>query len=133
MLHRKRVHKVNLPARRLAGPGLRAFFRIMEAWQIEEPLQVRILGATQPTYVRWKRDPDRARLPRDTLERISYVLGIYKSLQILLPDPRIADRWVRQPNLHPLFVGLPPIARMGAGLVADLYVVREHLRDELDD
>jgi len=104
----------------------------MDAWRAEERLRMRILGATRSTYFRWKREPGRVRLPRDTLERLSYVLGIYKSLQILLPDPEAADRWVRQPNRHPLFAGRPPLERLSAGLVADLYVVRQHLHAEHD-
>lgn len=92
---------------------------------------MRILGATRSTYARWKRHPDRARPTRDTLERIAYVLGIFKSLQILLPDPPIADGWVRQPNTHPLFDGTPPLERLSAGRVADLYVVHQYLQAEL--
>jgi hypothetical protein len=114
----------------LSGPGLRAFFRIMDSWQVAEPARMHILGATRSTYFRWKRDPDLARMPRDTLERISYVLGIYKALQIHLPDPGAADRWVNQTNQHPVFAGQTPLQRMSGGQVADLYVVRQHLDAE---
>jgi len=74
----------------------------------------------------WKRNRD-GHLTRDTLERISYVLGIYKSLQILLPDPAAADGWIRRPNDAPPFGGKPALARMLSGNVADLYVVRKFL------
>ena len=61
------------------------------------------------------------------LERLSYLLGIYKSLQILLPDPVAADAWVRRPNTALLFGGRSALERMLSGQVADLYVVREYL------
>ena len=64
---------------------------------------------------------------RDVLERVSYVLGIYKALQILLPDERAADAWVHQPNTAPLFAGRPALDRMLSGNVADLFVVRSYL------
>ena len=52
-----------------------------------------------------------AKLSRDTLERISYILGIWKALQILLPDPAAADAWIRKPNAAPLFSGKPALER----------------------
>ena len=64
-------------------------------------------------------------LSRDTLERLSYLLGIYKALQILLPDPAAADAWVRRPNAAPLFAGRSALDRMLAGNVSDLSAVRQ--------
>ena len=63
----------------------------------------------------------------DTLERISYVLGIYKALQILLPDAARADAWVRQPNSAGPFGGRSALERMMGGNVGDLFVVRQYL------
>lgn len=122
-----------LPAtqpKNIAGPGLRTVLRIMDAWQLGEATRLRLLGIPRATYYRWKRDPDQARLSRDTVERISYLLGIYKALQILLPKAEAADSWVQRPNTNPLFAGRPPIERMAAGHVADLYVVRQYLDAE---
>ena len=66
-------------------------------------------------------------ISRDTLERLSNLLGIYKSLQILLPEPAAADGWVRKPNAAPLFGGRSALARMLAGNVSDLHLVRCYL------
>jgi hypothetical protein len=66
-------------------------------------------------------------LPRDTLERLSNLLGIYKSLQILLPDAAAADAWVRQPNSAAPFGGRSALERMLAGNVSDLNLVRRYL------
>lgn len=110
-----------------AGAGLRTFFRIMEGWDVPEPTRIKLLAVPRTTYYRWKRDPSQARLSQDTVERLSYVLGIYKALQILLPDAQVADTWVKQPNANPLFSGRPPLDRMAAGHVADLYTVRQYL------
>lgn len=110
-----------------AGAGLRAFFRIMDAWDVPEATRITLLAVPRTTYYRWKRDPSQARLSRDTVERLSYVLGIYKALQILLPDPLLADTWVKRPNANALFSGRPPLDRMAAGHVADLYTVRHYL------
>ena len=55
------------------------------------------------------------------------MLGIYKALQILLPDERAADEWVRRPNSAVPFGGRSALERMSSGQVADLYVVRQYL------
>jgi hypothetical protein len=113
--------------RSLAAPALRTFFRIAEAWRLSAAEQMTLLGASRSTYFKWRKAPQAAALPRDTLERISYVLGIYKALQILLPNPEQADGWVRRPNQAPLFAGGSALDRMLSGNVADLYVVRQYL------
>ena len=111
----------------LGGPGLRAFANIAEAWGLSVAEQLKLLGiASRSTFFKWRRERE-PRLPQDTLERLSYLLGIYKSLQILLPDTRAADAWVRQPNSAPPFGGNSALERMLSGQVADLYVVRQYL------
>jgi uncharacterized protein (DUF2384 family) len=117
-----------LPA--AGGAGLRAFTRIAELWRLSIAEQLRLLGvASRSTFFKWRRDPD-PRLPRDTLERLSYLLGIYKALQILFPDPAAADAWLRRPNDAPLFGGRSALQRMLGGQVADLYLVRQYLDAE---
>lgn len=111
----------------LSGPALRTFFRIAELWGLSTDEQMTLLGVSaRSTFFKWKKDAD-AVLPKDTLERISYVLGIYKALQILLRDEKAADTWVKRPNTAPLFGGRSALDRMLSGQVADLFVVRQYL------
>lgn len=111
----------------LAGPALRTFFRIADAWGLTVAEQMVLLGGPpRSTFYKW-REGGAPRLPRDVLERISYVLGIYKALQVLFPDPARADAWVRRPNDAPLFGGRSALDRLLSGNVADLYVVRQYL------
>jgi hypothetical protein len=109
------------------GAGLRAFAKIAELWHLSVPEQLALLGITsRSTYFKWRKEPN-PRLPRDTLERLSYLLGIYKALQLLLPDTQAADEWVRRSNDAPLFGGKSALERMLSGNVADLYIVRQYL------
>ena len=113
--------------RGLSGPALRTFFRIVDLWDLSVDEQMTLLGLTaKSTFYKWKKNPNTV-LPRDALERISYVVGIYKALQILLPDKGAADRWVKQPNSALTFGGRSALERMMSGQVADLYIVREYL------
>jgi hypothetical protein len=112
---------------RLSGPALRTFFRIADAWKLNSEDARTLLGSpSRSTFFHWKKAGE-GQLGRDTLERISYILGIYKALQILLPEASAADAWVRQPNSAPLFGGKPALDRMLSGNVSDLYVVRQYL------
>lgn len=109
----------------LTGPALRTFFRIADAWKLKEQEQMRILGLdSRSTFQTWKRGAVAA-IPKDALERISYVMGIYKGLQILVP--KTADDWVRKPNSSPIFGGRSALDRMASGNVSDLYVVRQYI------
>jgi hypothetical protein len=111
----------------LAGPALRAFFRLAERWKLRVADQRKLLGdPPESTFYKWKRERDGA-LSRDTLERISYLLGIFKALAILFPQPERADGWLRKPNDAPTFGGKTALERMLSGNVADLYVVRQYL------
>lgn len=108
-------------------PALKAFFRIADRWKLDVEQQLNLLGApARSTFFKWKKDQD-GHLSMDTLERISYLLGIFKALHILLPDEDAADAWVKKPNAAPIFAGTAALDRMLSGHVSDLYVVRQYL------
>lgn len=108
-------------------PALKAFFKLAERWKLSQEEQMTLLGLTaRSTYFKWRQELD-GRLTMDTLERISYLLGIFKSLHILLPDEDAADAWVRKPNAARMFGGKSALDRMLSGHVSDLYVVRQYL------
>lgn len=111
-------------------PAFRTFFRIADLWKLSVDEQMKLLGLTsRSTYYKWKSEPPK-RLTPDLLERLSYLFGIYKDLQVLLPDPGAADAWIRKPNSTPLFNGRSALDRLLSGHVADLYVVRRYLDAE---
>jgi Antitoxin Xre-like helix-turn-helix domain/Antitoxin Xre/MbcA/ParS C-terminal toxin-binding domain len=115
-------------SRDLSAAGLRAFFNIARDWGLSTDEQMVLLGAPgRSTFFKWKSAPEAADLKRDTLERLSYLLGIYKALQILLPAATAADAWVKKPNSAPLFGGKSALDRMLGGNVADLVAVRQYL------
>ena len=112
---------------RASGPAIRTFERIADAWELRPGERQTLLGIPRSTYFKYVRDPGSARLSPDTLERISYIFGAYKALQILLPRKEAADQWIRRPNDAPYFNGQAPLKLMLAGKVADLYLVRRYL------
>ena len=112
-------------AERTSAVAKRGFFRIAELWGMTADQMRVILGAPgRSTFYNWKKG-EGGLLPRDTLERISYVLGIYKGLQVLFPDAHQADAWISKPNQA--FGGRSALDRMLAGNVADLQAVRAYV------
>ena len=124
------VRSTSAPAKdvmKLGGPALRTFFNLAKTWNLTEREQMRLLGlASRSTLHAWKSGRV-TKVSRDTMERISYLLGIFKAINILLPDAQRADEWVRLPNAAPLFGGRSALDRMTTGNIGDLYVVRQYL------
>ncbi|NRF68181.1 DUF2384 domain-containing protein [Aquincola sp. S2] len=110
-----------------AGAALRTFFNISKAWALTAAEEQTLLGVQRSTLYAWRAGDYPARLDAATLERLSYVFGIYSALHVLFPVPERADAWLRKPNDAPLFGGSPALARMLGGRVADLFQVRQYL------
>jgi hypothetical protein len=118
----------------LSATALTAFFNIAAAWNLSADDERTLLGSPpRSTFFKWK--SERAaklppKLPQDTLERISYVMGIYKALHILLPTSDAADAWINKPNTAAITNGKTALERMRGGRVIDLADVRRYLDAE---
>jgi len=112
-------------ASELEEVGLRAFFRIISLWNLGEKDAMVLLGQpSRATFYNWKKGNVR-QVPYDTMRRISYLLGIYKALQILFKSTDQADLWVHKENAA--FGGQSALQRLLGGDVNDLAVVRQYL------
>lgn len=113
---------------RLASAALQGFFNLSERWALSAIQERTLLGSPpESTFYKWKAERTARRLSRDVLDRISYLLGIYKALHILLPSSRAADEWVKKPNKAPFFHGQSALQRMLGGSLVDLADVRRYL------
>jgi hypothetical protein len=113
--------------RRLSAPAMRSFVNIARLWGLSNDEQRALLGwPPESTFYNYKAGKVTI-LNYDTLIRISLVLGIYKDLQILYPEPGLADGWVRLPNSNPMFGGRPALALMIENGMDGLYQVRRLL------
>ncbi|WP_445571016.1 MbcA/ParS/Xre antitoxin family protein [Pseudomonas sp. E102] len=109
--------------------ALKFFFNLMELWSCSVEQQRTLLGKVgNTTFYKYKQLPENVRLPRDTLERISYLMGIHKALSIIFSNSR--DRvyqWVSSPNAAAPFNGQSALSYMLAGRVVDIADVRRYL------
>ncbi len=111
---------------RLGPSALRAFFNIAERWDVRDEDAMRLLGGmASSTYYAMKKSRTRA-LDPDTMLRISYLVGIFKALNILHMES-LADRWIGLPNKNPMFAGVTPLDYMMRGGIPALQAVRRLL------
>lgn len=114
--------------KRIASAALQVFFNLSEKWGLQAKEERLLLGdPAESTFYAWKAERAASKLSRDTLERISYLMGIYKALNILLPNEQAANEWLKKPNEAPMFSGDTALNRMLAGNVSDLADVRRYL------
>ncbi len=118
-------------AERRATAGLRTAFNVFDKLRISvDEGRVLLGGVSRSTYHRWKKSPASATVSRDLEERLSYILGIYKALRILVPDERQRRLFLRRQNTAPICGGATPLDVMLRGRVSDLYRVRRWLDGE---
>jgi hypothetical protein len=113
--------------RKLSAPALRGFFNIARAWELSVHEERALLGWPPPSTFHKYKSGDPGVLSFDTLTRVSLVLGIYKALHILYPEPAFADRWMRMPNSHATFGGVMPLTLVADAGIDGLFQIRRLL------
>ncbi len=100
-----------------------SLYQLVKRFEFTEG-EARILMGEMPrsTYTTAK-----AKLSRDQKERVSYLLGIYKSLRILFDDGDQARTWINRPNSLPPFNGMTPREYLLDGSIVRLSEVRKFL------
>jgi hypothetical protein len=94
---------------RMNSSAIAAFFNIMSKWDVsEEDARALLGGVSIRQFHDIKKNPQRA-LDADMLGRISYLVGIFKALNILYSEI-LADAWIQRPNSNPIFGGHTPLA-----------------------
>ena len=108
---------------------VKLFFGITGEWSLTDVQRCRLAGITTRTTLRnWRQRvaaSEPVKLSPDTFERLSYIAGVYKALQLLFQDPEQWKNWVRKPNSD--FGGQSALQRMLGGRVVDLADVRRYL------
>lgn len=112
---------------RLAAAGMRALVRLSELWNLTLAQQATLLGASSPDQCATWLNGDVEGADVELLERLSYLLGIYKALKTLGAGTDGGRLWLRGPNQSVTFNGGSPLDRMLHGDVRDLAAVREYL------
>ncbi len=113
--------------KRLSASGLKALFNIAECWKLRsEDVRELLGGVANGSYFEMKKNPGSKVLDADQMLRVSYLIGIFKALNIL-HSQQLADEWVRLPNSNRIFGGRTPLEYMIRGGVPAMQTVRRLL------
>ena len=111
---------------RLSPAAIRTFFNIVYRWHVrDEDARQLLVGMSNGPYYTMKRNPERA-LDTDRLQRVSYLIGIFKALNILYSE-KLADAWMQLPNSNRIFGGQTPLAYVIKGGLPAMQTVRRLL------
>ena len=111
---------------RLSPAAIRVFLNIMEQWGVRDEAARQLLGGmSNGTFYAMKKDARRV-LDEDKLRRISYLVGIFKALNILHGEA-LADRWMVLPNRNRIFGGITPLEYLIRGGLPAFQMVRRLL------
>ena len=111
---------------RLSPSAVRAFFNIIARWGLRDEDAKQLLGGlSNGPYYEMKKRPNRV-LDTDRLLRISYLIGMFKALNILY-SKKLADEWMRLPNTNRIFGGQTPLAYIIKGGLPAMQTVRRLL------
>ena len=111
---------------RLSAGAARAFFNIMTRWGVRDEDARQLLGGiSNGAFYALKKNPDRA-LDEDRLRRVSYLVGIFKALNILYSED-LADRWMKLANKNRIFGGATPLDYLIRGGLPAFETVRRLL------
>ena len=113
-----------------AAAGVRTYGRIADAWGLSTQERSALIGLNEVEYAAAFANPKG--VSGDSLLGIGLVLGVYKALHTLFPDPAQADGWIRRPNSAPLFDGRPALDVMLSGNDR-LAMVRAYLAAQTDN
>ena len=107
--------------------ALKAFFNITQEWGCSSADRQKLLGEVARSTLNNYAKLPAVRLNRDVIERISYIMGIYKALNILYPNRELANRWIHQPNRALPFNGTSALEFMTRGSIIHLAETRRYL------
>lgn len=111
---------------RLSPAAIRTFFNIMDCWAIRDEDARNLLGGvSNGMFYDMKKNPDRI-LDTDRLLRVSYLIGIFKALNILYSE-KLANSWIQLTNTNPVFGNQTPLAYMLKGGLPAMLTVRRLL------
>lgn len=114
-----------------SATALKAVLNILDKWQCSTEEKKALLGIdADSTFFKYQRSPEKARVSKDMLERLSYLLNIHGALRILFSATDSIYGWVRKPNGHPFYAGRSAMDVMLQGRVVDLYDVMSRLNSE---
>src|SRR5690554_4625122 len=106
--------------------ALKGFFGICREWGCTQEEMMQLLGGVSHSTLAQYQTLPHVTLSQDTLERISYILGIYESLRVMYSTAERANRRVRLETSEVPFSGTSALDFMAQGSMKHLMETRRY-------
>jgi uncharacterized protein (DUF2384 family) len=111
---------------RLSPAAIEAFFKIVENWNLRNEDAMALLGGiSNGRYYQLKRSR-KGILTQDELTRVSFLIGIFKALNILFSS-KLANQWISRSNSNPMFRDASPLSILIQGGLPAMMGIRRLL------
>src|SRR5258707_14452940 len=111
---------------RLSPAAIKGLLRIAAHWKLrDEDTRDLLGGISSGSFYALKRRAAKT-LDTDQLTRISFLIGIFKGLNILY-SAKLANAWITLPNTYPMFGGDSPLNYLKKGGIPAFVRVRQLL------
>jgi uncharacterized protein (DUF2384 family) len=112
--------------RRLSSSAVEAFLKITENWKLRNEDAMALLGGVSNGRFYQLKRSRKGTLTQDELTRVSFLIGIFKALNILF-GRKLANQWVTRPNSNLMFGNAPPLELLVRGGLPGMLGVRRLL------
>lgn len=107
----------------MASTGLKVSFNILDKWGCTGEQIQQIFQISRSAYYRYRETPSAAKLSRDQIARISYILNIHSALRTVFDNPDNVYGFMSMKNNNAFFNGETPLNLISSGDYASLYEV----------
>lgn len=110
-----------------AGTAFKVVLNIFDKWNCTGTEKETILGMSHSTFHRNSKNPLDAKLNKDQIERISYILNIHQTLRMVFSNRENTYGFMRMENNNPYFNGKTPLSLITTGSFGALYEVYKRI------
>lgn len=107
--------------KKAATAGLKASLNILDKWGASTDQAINILQLGRATYFNVKKDPTKANLNNDQIERLSYLLNMHQALRLVFDNPENIYGFMGFENNNEFFNGKKPLDVIATGSFGSLY------------
>tara|TARA_R110002073_G_scaffold110035_6_gene246066 strand:- start:7421 stop:7789 length:369 start_codon:yes stop_codon:yes gene_type:complete len=112
-----------------AALAVQGVCKVLSKWKCSDQVKAELLGFVSEEELKQViSNPDDHIFTTEQVERMSYVLNIYRSLHTIFSQSKQADEWVNKPNAAKTFGGQSALGLMKGGALSDLALVSNYLK-----
>ncbi len=120
-----KLNPKQLDPKKIAKVAIKMFFNISQQWALTSAQMHILLGQPSNSLFDKLKRNEVSNLPQETLDRISFISGIYIAVHTIFEDANQANSWITRQSTD--FNDKSALEVMLGGSMADLAFIRKYL------